>query len=172
MQQEAVAIAQIGTDAEVVRKYYRLVRHFALRYDPSYYDDLLQVGLLALLRSARIWRERTGHTAQFWTYARKRVVGEMIRLSTRDTERHAFEVAIGEGEAEDYTASTVQFFAPPDMVLEAREHLSALDDAQAQVVTLHVSGADIRSIAEEAHMGKTTAHKILTVALKNLRDRA
>jgi hypothetical protein len=156
-------------EAAVLREFDSRVRHCARRFPPQYHGDLVQIGRMALLCAARTYNARDGHTAQVWTYARSFVIYDMMHFVTREVGRTALEL-----EAHEQGESLApQPFVSQDTLVEARE-LAALvkSERDAQVLAAHLAGDDIRTIAEEVHVGKSTAHDILKGTLENLRDLA
>jgi len=166
-----------SSDDAVLRKYDQRVEALAQTFFQVQREDLVQIGRIALLACIRHWRARSGHTAQFWTYAQKHVRGEMMRYVTREMARLK-NLEPFDSEPADQTdwcesdLMSSRTYPAPDVVCEAREHFSKLKDREKQVVLAHISGEDLRSIAEELNVSKSVVHDILSAAMQKLRDRA
>lgn len=81
------AYPDMPTESEILSKHERLIRHMARPFTSfgPMIDDLLQEGRLALLVAARKYDPAYG--AELWTYARKYVLGAILKLVNNELSR-------------------------------------------------------------------------------------
>lgn len=75
---------------EILAEHTSRVRDLVYRFHPNEHDDLVQEGLMALLRVAARWDPARG--IRLWTYARPRVLGAMTDAIRRRGRRAAVDV--------------------------------------------------------------------------------
>lgn len=158
---EDMQTASGDAEADILRRYDRLIRHFARRYRFDV-DDLAQIGRLELLQAYRLWQSKPRH-ASFWTYARRAVVGGMLNFVMRESVRLSKELESGVSPSS---------FPAQDLALEAKEHVEVLSSREASVLGMYAAGFNAEEIAEESGMGRTHVYRILGDCVENIRRRA
>lgn len=149
-------------EEDIVRRFDRLIRYFASRFRVDR-EDLAQAGRIALLEAYRSWQTKP-QQVEFWSYARKAVLGEMIDYQTREISRTAREELSGN----IFSAQA----CPPDVALELKEHLASLPDREASVVTMHAAGFDVGEIGSRNDLRKTQVYDLIKGSEENIRKRA
>jgi len=181
MQKTQLANCEALSEVELVKKHDRLVRDLALRFTSVDVDDLFQVGQLALIEAARTW----SHRSQFWTYARRAVLGAMLDYATKEI-GHTVPHALHDVENEIDFRSNVEEkrgrrLEPEDVPapasclddkLEAHRLMNGLSEIEARVLAMHIrDDLDVRTIAPLLGRSKSDVHRILSGAMKTLRER-
>lgn len=170
MSKTQLANCESLSESEIVIKHDRLVHSLARRFRAADVADLVQIGRLALLEAARGWRGES----QFWTYARRAVLGAMIDYVTRECQQPQTQWIPSDGDfPEDLEPRDVSIEPAPDARLEIVERLSVLTEVQREIVILHVrDGLGFEALAERTHRSKSDVHRIFESALETLRERA
>jgi len=149
------------SEDEIIRAHDERIKFLARRFRLDI-DDLLQIGRVALLRAFRAWPAKP-HTAAFWTYARKAVLGEMINYATAEFTRQAKEAERGLVPSEP---------CAPDAACEAREHVAVLGEREASVLEMYVAGYPVPEIASQNNISRSRAYQILEGSMENIRRRS
>lgn len=163
-----IQVMPLVEEADVIRKYESLIRHLARRFARGVYysmvDDFAQIGRLAVLECWRTWRTRGEQTADFWTYARKAVVGEMLNRLSSEVARARVEMD---------SDLVPQATTPPDVAAEVREHMSVLTEPESQVIACFAAGNSVREIQHKTGIkNRMKVQRTLKGALGRLRERA
>jgi hypothetical protein len=147
------------TETDVVKEHDRFIRALAqtFRFDV---EDLAQIGRIALLRSWRLWREKPEHTAQFWTYARPRVLGDMIDFASKELARRSKEIPLV---AEDKGGPP-----SPEEIVSARERLATLPPLLVEAA----AGNSHQELSIRTGTPKSTIQYQLSAVKRNLRETA
>lgn len=161
--QKACSIGKgdVRSEDSLIREYDHRVVAIARRFH-SQAEDLAQIGRIALLEAARAWESKP-HQTKFWTYAQRAVLGAMIDHLSREVKRAAIEAeAAWEPSAP----------AAPDVALEAKEALAFLPKRDAALVFAHAQGEDVRTLAEDVDIAKSTMHDLLSRSTRRIRESA
>lgn len=185
---QAATITNTKTDiARLVEQHDRKIRWLARGFcRRSLVDDLIQEGRLAMLHAAELFDPTKG--VAFWTYARKAVVREMIRFLTKECNEASAPNSLDHyrDSSEDITKANWSFderfgteISTPEAALEQAECMALtskefafLSDMERKILQLRLcSDRDVRSIAAEIGVSKTTVDRVYQDALGKLRDR-
>lgn len=148
------------TESELVIRHGSLVRALARRFTSADFDDLFQVGRLALIESARTWSRQ----AQFWTYARRAVLGAMFDYATKEISSPRELETCDELASED---------GSPEAALEAKELFSMLEGLELEIVTLRIrDGLGFLEISKQLGRSMSDVDRIYRGAIATLRERA
>ncbi len=157
------------SDASLIKNHARLVRHLARKYsNGSNIDDLEQEGYVALLEARRTWLEES----QFWTYARRFVLGAMVRHTTSEGEEPR---PIGD----DRQLFEIESSDPsPYALLELAEGVSRLSasmihlsEIERRIIRMHVGDdRSLANIARELGMSSDKVERTYRGALEKLRE--
>jgi RNA polymerase sigma factor (sigma-70 family) len=176
--QTATAQTTVETEAALLRKHERLIRYMALPFSSrgGSLDDIMQEGRLALLSASRTWEASYG--VKLWTYARKFVLGAMIRFVS-DAAEEPSRPSDPRYDEDDEIQETAHDNQTPEDALSHKEQvaimvseLAHLSENERRAVRLSFNeGLDIRSIATSLGVPRSTAHDILQGAIAKLRER-
>lgn len=141
----------------------RLIAAMARRLSSASFDDLYQVGQLALLEAAKTWEPNRG--VEFWTYARPSVHGEMINFLKSECRVSSAEMNLDEPDGH----------SSPEHEVAVRELLSTcealLSANEREVVFRHLrDGEEFREIADSLAMTKSSVHRVFKGAITTLRE--
>lgn len=168
MQTDASAIESTAkeSEGELIAKHDSRVRALARRFANIDVDDLFQVGRLALIEAARAW-ETKPHVSQFWTYARRAVLGAMFDYATREIGHRAIGDDFDVSELVDVNG------AGPEDELEVKRVFESLDDVEIEIIRLRVrDGLDFITLASRLGRSPSGVKRIFASAVATLRERA
>lgn len=162
----------------------RLIRHMARgvsRFRPALFEDLVQTGEIALWHASKSWRGENG--ASLWTYARRSVVRDMLRLLEAELSEPAspqdrkdenqgiygayrIECELSRGRA----VSPADEVEVAELIAILRDLVHALPDAaQALVQARFVDELDVRAIADRLDISKSEADRRYHAVVAKLR---
>ena len=161
---------------EILTKHERLIRYLCQPFAGGVdIDDLLQEGRCALVLAARRYDPAFG--AELWTYARKFVLGAILRVVARELSR-ASDVSYIETADEDGPASGAVADGPtPEDVVCAAELVSVavrgLGERRRDVLVMHLrDDQDFRTIAAALGVKRTQLQEDYRRTIVLMRERA
>jgi RNA polymerase sigma factor (sigma-70 family) len=169
------ALQSHESESAIIKRHARLIRFVALPFANRgvALDDLVQEGRIALLDAARRWRASEG--VRLWTYARKFVLGAMVRFGSKEScepcRRHTEDDdAIAERMSSGETPEEALLIAQCSAI--AAHELTFLNEVERRVLRHRfVDGLDIRTIGQRLDLSKSEADRIYHGAIRTLRER-
>lgn len=173
-------------EEEIIRKHDHLIRYTAIPFVGRgvTLDDLIQEGRLALIEIARDrWDESRG--VKLWTYARRFVLGAMVRYLTQEIDEPCRDAEFVSGEVhehEDHRHSIDDVAADtltPEELVELDEDLTRLEEdlealsADELQILWKRFGEDksLRDVERETGHGHGCVLRTFHGAMEKLRDR-
>lgn len=159
----------ISEDA-IVRAHDARIKGFARRFPFNDRDDFVQIGRMALIRAARIWRQQS----QLWTYASREVFGAMLahakkrRLESFEVLVEDIEEVTNEGDPNANSPYRANGLTSEPFVIDL---LPSLDPSEKEVIVLSLEGFGVEEIAEKLGRSKSDVWRIYHRAAGKMRER-
>lgn len=173
MQAATLIANDVADQTAIIRHHDRLIRHVASRFARRgiALEDLVQEGRIELLRAAKTFRADSGN--KLWSYARKFVVGAMLRYLTREVEepsRASIEDTIDDN-ASDGTSPESSATAS-EIRTTVSAAMTTLDAEERRILAMYFNeDKGLRSIAKELNVSLGSAHERFHSALVTLQSR-
>lgn len=165
--QTSAAQTKPESDAEVIAKHEKLVRHLASGFAAGQdAEDLMQEGYLALLAAWRVWQP----TAQLWTYARPFVLGAMIRFKTKANKSQSMLAGEQDVDVESDAPSADELLEHAEVASKISSSMISLSEIERRIVRMHVEGQSLASIARGLDMSNDKTERIYRGAITKLRE--
>lgn len=167
------------SEAEIIKQHDKLIRYLCEPFVAFVMDDLVQEARIALLLAARRYDPARG--VELWTYARKFVLGAVLRVVTKELERteafaERYDEADTSKEGSPKTALPASTETPED-ITTAREivtkALATLTDRELVLIKERFDKEqDFRAVASSMGISEAYVRQLLANSLVSMRERA